>query len=153
MEGKSQCVRNAVHLIIKSAFKNGEAAVFRNCTVFMKIGSRTVLLPAVPVLPLPPKRPAAAPTAAKKTPSAGCFVSTAVLLCKAMRPGSTVSGIISKTAVTAQVLPLNKDQKGAIKARPSVSPAWDRDPEAWAALVLQDSPEDSAPMFIPPLPV
>lgn len=45
---------------------------------------------------------------------------------------------------------MNKDQKGAIKARPSVSPAWDRDPEAWVALVLQDSPWGFGPNVYSP---
>lgn len=146
-----QCVRNAVRLITKSVFKNGEAVVSRNCTGSMKIGSLTVLLPAIPILPLRPKKPAVVPTAVKKIPSAGCSVSTAVRRSRAMRPSSTVSSTISKTTVTAQVLLLVKDRKGAIKDLHSASPVWDR--AGWVVSDPQDSPADSAQMFIPPLPV
>ncbi len=73
-------------------------------------------------------------------------MSTAVRHFKAMRPSSTVSDTINRTAVTVQVLPLNKDRKEAIKALHLASPAW-------VVSDQEDRQEDLVPMFIPPLPV
>ena len=150
-EGKLQCVPSAVRLTTKSAFKSGEAAASRNCTVSTKAGSRKV--PAAINLPIPRKLPAAAPTAGKKIPSTGCFASTAARLCKAMLPSNTVGSITSKTAATQAALPLDRLQEAVIKVllltNQVLGPIW----EVILDLVPEDSRAGLAPTpILLPLP-
>lgn len=153
MEGKSQCVRNAVHLIIKSAFKNGEVAVFRNCTVFMKIGSRDGSASGSSRSSSSSEETCRCPNCGKENPISGVFCVNCGAPLQSDASRQYRQRYYQQNGGYGSGSPFEQGPEGGYQGSPFGQPAWDRDPEAWVALVLQDSPGDSAPMFIPPLPV